>query len=152
MFSTLAGWMLGVVMAFFAFIGDERAPFIAVGIAVLLDMFWGILSAVKRGKFILSYLARETVYKVLIYGTVLSVILYIERSIHDSWGLGTTILCVIAAACEVWSACAHVLILKPNFVFIQLFRKYLAGEIANKLNMTKEEAIEIMIEHEKQPK
>jgi len=147
-FSTVGGWILGIVLAFFAFIGDDQAPFIAVGVAVLLDMFWGVLSAIKRKKFILSFLARETLYKVLIYGTVLSVVLNIERSINEAWGLATTILCVIAAACEVWSAGAHILIIKPDCAFIRLFRKYLIGEIANKLKMSNEEAEEVLVKTE----
>lgn len=143
-FSTLGGWILAVCSLLLSFLGDEKNAFIAVGLAILFDMFWGVCSAIKRKKFLLSYLGRETFFKVLIYGSTLLLALQIERSLNDSWGIVTRVLCVLAAICEVWSACAHILIIKPNFPFIRLFRKHLAGEIASKMKASSEEIENIM--------
>ena len=54
------------------------------------------------------------------------------------------LVCTFAACCELWSAMANMLIVKPDFPFISLLRKSLAGEIANKLNLGKDEVEDIL--------
>lgn len=139
MFSTAGGWLLALAVGFVDFLGGEGTSFLVVGIAVLLDLVWGIAAAVKRGEYIFSEAARETFTKLFAYGSVLVAVLLIERLTHGGTFLATRVLCIIAASCELWSVCANILIVKPGFPFVRLFRKYLAGEISKKLNISTEE-------------
>jgi hypothetical protein len=59
----------------------------------------------------------------------------IEKLIHDEWFIGFRIFCGIAAACELISTSALMLIVKPNMPFIRLFRLSLKGEIDKKLGV-----------------
>lgn len=144
MLNTTTGWLLSLGMSLITFVGEEREAFYAVLAAIILDMFWGICVAVKRNRFVLSFLLRETGVKLLIYGSILLVMLNIERSIDDDWGLFTRAACALAAACELWSSCASMLIMKPDLIFIRLLKKYLKGEIASKLNCDKDELDKIL--------
>lgn len=147
MLTTTTGWFISIGISLITFIGEEKQAFYAVLGAIVLDMFWGIMVAIKRKRFVLSYLARETAVKLLIYGSLLFVMLHIERSINDDWGLFTRVACALAAACELWSSCASMLIIKPDLIFIKLLKKYLKGEIASKLNCDKAELDRILTDN-----
>lgn len=133
------GWMLGAMALVVGYLGDSAMAFAGVGIAIVMDAVWGIIVAVKSKKFILSLLLRETMNKMFIYGTTLAMVLFIERSLNEDWYIATRVVCAIASACELWSICANILIIKPNFPFVKLFRKYLVGEIAKKVGISEEE-------------
>lgn len=152
MLSTVGGWLLALAVGFVDFLGGEKISFMVVGIAVLLDLVWGIAAAVKRGEYIFSEAARETFTKLFAYGSVLVAVLLIERLTHGGTFLATRILCIIAASCELWSVCANILIVKPGFPFVRLFRKYLAGEISKKLNISTEEYDAMMQERRERKK
>lgn len=144
MFSTLGGWLIALMVGFIDFLGGESTSFLVVGIAVLLDLGWGMAAAVKRGEYILSEAVRDTFTKLFAYGSVLALVLLIERLTHGGTFIATRVLCVVAASCELWSVCANILIVKPGFPFVRLFRKYLAGEISKKMNITTEEYDQMM--------
>lgn len=149
-FSTAAGWILSLFAWFFAFLGDEKWAFYAVVGAIIWDMIWGIAVSRKRHeRFFLSYLARETCMKFMVYIGTLFLALCIERGLNDSWGLGFRIFCGLAAACELWSASASILIIKPDLPFLRLLRTALTGEIASKLNVSTEEVEEILFKDNK---
>lgn len=139
-FNNVFGWMLAVVTGFVAWLGDEGTSLLIVLVAIAWDLIWGVAAAVKNKKFILSHLLRETFYKVLVYIGSLLIILVCERSLNDSWGVLTRVVAVIAACIELFSAAGNILIIKPNFAFVRLFKKYLIGEIAEKLNIGTDEA------------
>ena len=135
LFNNILGWGMALFVVIASYLGESAMAFGAVGIAVVIDAMWGIIVAVKQNKFILSHLLRETMNKFFIYSTTLGVVLFIERSINEDWYLATRVVCAIATACELWSICANILIIKPNFPFIKLFRKYLVGEISRKIGI-----------------
>lgn len=138
-FTSLGGWCISIGLAFVNYIGDEKLAFSGVAFAVLVDMIWGIAASVKRKRFILSYLLRETFVKVGIYASCLLLILTIERGLHDGWFVVTKTACAVAAACEVWSIFANILIVKPDCIFIRIFKRQLAGEMKKKLDIEWEE-------------
>lgn len=146
LFSNVWGWIITLFVGFVNFLGDEKTAFLVVFIAIGFDLIWGMAAAVKRGEYILSEAIRETFTKTFAYGSVLVLVLLIEKLTHDGTFIATRVMCVIAASCELWSVCANILIVKPDFPFIRLFRKYLAGEISKKLNITTEEYNELMQE------
>lgn len=145
-FTSFWGWVIALCVGFVDFLGDEKTAFLVVGIAIIFDLIWGITAAIKQGKYIFSEAGRNTFTKMFAYGSVLVLVLLIEQQTHDGTFLATRIMCVIAASCELWSVCANILIVKPSFPFIHLFRKYLAGEISKKLDISTEEYNELMQE------
>lgn len=140
-FSTVYGWLLGIVVGVWSFIAPERFSFIIVGVCILIDLIWGIAVARKRGEFVLSEAGRETFKKVGIYACSLLPIFMIEQNLHnDNWFIVTRLFCTLAAACELWSTSASMLIIKPNMPFIRIFRVQLRGEMEKKFgkSFTKE--------------
>lgn len=148
-FNNVFGWLLAAVTGFVAWLGDEGTSLLIVLVAIGWDLIWGVAAAVKNKKFILSHLLRETFYKVLVYIGSLLIILVCERSLNDSWGVLTRVVAVIAACIELFSAAGNILIIKPNFAFVSLFKKYLIGEIAEKLNIGTDEAETIINTNDK---
>jgi hypothetical protein len=67
------------------------------------------------------------------YAFALSGIAMIEKIVHEGTLYGLLISCAIAAACELWSISANMLIVKPDMPFLKIFRLQLKGEIENKL-------------------
>lgn len=149
-FSSSGGWWAALLMSAISFLGPEKNAFIGLMLAVALDMVWGVAVSIKEGKFILSYLLRETILKILIYISVLFVALFIERSLDESLGIATRIICALAALCELWSACANILIICPRMPFIRVLKKYLSGEIASKINMSKDDVENVMNKKDEQ--
>jgi hypothetical protein len=131
-FRNIYGWIITACLMLWSFIGNEQMTFIIVGICILFDLFWGVFSAIKRKTFIYSEILRETPKKVLIYGGSLLIVYMIERNIHEEYLIGTKVIGSIMAACELWSASANMLIIKPDMPFIKLFQKQLKGEIQSK--------------------
>ena len=43
-----------------------------------------------------------------------------------------------------YTHCTHILDVKPDFVFVRFFRKYLVGEIADKMKISHDEARQIL--------
>ena len=136
LFNNILGLGMALFMVIASYLGESAMAFGAVGLAVVLDAMWGIIVAVSQKKFILSHLLRETMNKFFIYSTTLGVVLFIERSINQDWYIATRVVCAIATSCELWSICANILIIKPNFPFIKLFKKYLVGEISRKIGIS----------------
>ena len=149
-FTTIYGWfVLGLTTAV-SLIESEKLAFGMVFFAIVFDLAWGIASAIKRKKFILSEAARETVKKVLIYASTLFLVLIIERTIHENSFVGFRVVCAIAAACELISVTAHMLIIKPNMPFVRIFTLSLKGEMKKKLNVDVSDAFKDDSEPKKQ--
>lgn len=139
-FNNIFGWLIAVFTMFIAWLGSEGVSLLIVLVAIGWDLVWGVAVAVKQKKFVLSRLLRETMVKVLIYIGTLLIVLVCERSLNENWGVLTRVVAVVAACIELFSAAGNILIIKPNFVFVRLFKKYLIGEIAEKLNIETHEA------------
>lgn len=126
----------GQMLFFFSLITfsfETKIGFAIVGGAVIADLIWGVSAAIKLKKFVLSRALRETFTKSAIYAFALIGIALIEKFIYEESLIGVKIACSLAAACELWSISASMLIIKPNMPFIKIFRLQLKGEIENKI-------------------
>ena len=117
-FTNIFGWIIAVFTAYPSWLGNDSGSFLLVLVALIWDMAWGIAAAVKRHNFVLSYLLRETFCK---------------------------IIAVMATSVELFSSAGNILIIKPDFIFVRIFGKYLIGEIADKMKISHEEARQILI-------
>ena len=111
-------------------------------------MSWGVAAAVKQHRFVLSHLLRETFWKVVVYIGSLSIILYAERTLGLELNLTIKVLSVLGASIEMFSAAGNILIIKPDFIFVRFFSKYLIGEISEKMKKSEDE-VKAMLENEK---
>ena len=134
-FNTMLGWFIALATALITFISPEKTSFIVVGGAVVSDLIWGVIAAIKMKKFILSAAFRETMKKVGIYSFALVGALAIEKITHtDGSFIAVRTIAVFAAVCEFWSMSASMLIVYPNMPFLKLFRGQLKGEIKSKVD------------------
>ena len=143
---TLSSWYgigITILLLVVNYVGEERVVFMSVLFAIFLDMIWGIAVCIKRGGFVLSYLGRETIIKLLAYMGTLFLFLNIEKSIAVGWLPVTTLIGSLIGACEFVSISANILILKPDFPFFRIFTKYLQGEISSKLGFDASEYLKI---------
>lgn len=137
--SEVAGWFGALLMFFVALLAPEYYAFAVVSVAIVLDAFFGMLVAFKEERFLLSKLARETLIKITSYMACLLVVLMIERLAHDNMSYGVKLAAAWAAACELWSMSASILILRPDSPFFRLIRHQLRGEIAAKVGKDPDE-------------
>ena len=141
---TFQGWLaaLGILLLDYL-AGHEFAVGLVVGVTIM-DAVWGIAVSLKRGKFALSELARQTVAKFAIYGCALLTFIGIDRIIdHD---ITTSIVAMVITLVEFWSSCGSMLIIYPNMPALKLLKKALTGEIAAKLGISPEEVEKILKE------
>lgn len=132
-FSTAYGWFLAAMAAAITFIQPEIWSFRVVAFTIILDLVWGIAAAKKLKKFILSRALRETLKKTSIYGSALLVTFFAGK-VADTSYLAVKATAVFAAACDLWSMSASMLIVKSDMPFLRIFRLQLKGEIESKLN------------------
>lgn len=128
-----AGVFLLLVSSAVSFLGAEKMAFYALITATIVDMLFGIAVSLRNKSFIKSHLVRRTVFKIFVYVTLIFLLLFIERSVNADWGLLTRTVCAVGSMIELWSICGNILALDPEFPIIRLIRRYLAGEIAEKL-------------------
>lgn len=147
---TFQGWLaaLGILLLDYL-AGHEFAVGLVVGVTIM-DAIWGIAVSLKRGKFALSELARQTVAKFAIYGCALLTFIGIDRLIdHD---ITTSIVAMVITLVEFWSSCGSMLIIYPNMPALKLLKRALTGEIAAKLGISPEEVESILKELDKKKK
>ncbi len=127
----------GLLLTLIGFVGSFLAPvkyaFIAVGIAMLFDFLFALISSWKQKKPILSSEAKVTFVKVVIYFGALFVIFVLERVFSGDSFYFTKLACVIAGGCELWSMLASALIIAPKLLFPKVLRLQLKGEVESKL-------------------
>ena len=134
-FNTMLGWLIAICTALITFISPEKTSFIVVGFAILADLTWGIISALKLKKFFLSMALRDTIKKVGIYSFALLGAMAIEYIAHaEGTFIAVRTIAIFAAVCEFWSMSASMLIIYPNMPFLKIFRGQLKGEIESKLS------------------
>lgn len=130
--TTTYGWIVAILIWISHFFAPAFYPFAVVGVLILIDLGWGITVALKNKKFFLSEALRDTCIKTAIYASCLVSVYIIER-IFYSGVAATSLAAALAGTCEVFSFSASILIIKPNFPFIKLFRNQLRGEMEKKL-------------------
>ena len=141
------GWLLLLLIDYIA--GHELAVGLVVGVTIM-DAVWGVTVSIKKKRFALSELARLTIGKLAVYGCALLTFIGLDKVIGLT--LTTSVIGASITLVELWSASASMLILFPNFLFLKLLRKALAGEIAAKLGCTPEEVEAVWSEGEKKRK
>lgn len=139
--STIYGQIVLLLTAVLSFFQPESICFYVVLGAVVADLFWGVLAARKCKKFLLSKAFRDTATKIGIYAFTMVGAFCIEKILHNGGLVGVKIVAVIAAACELWSMSASMLIVKPDMPFLKIFRIQLKGEIESKLGKNAETII-----------
>ena len=127
--STFSGWvsLLGVFLANF-FAGYQSA-IEAVVIVVTLDLAWAIASAIKRGTFAYSYLGKESVNKLSVYGSVIVGFVVLDKLVGMALPVTTIVVCLLISLVELWSMAGSMLIVFPNMPFLRLLRPILRGEM-----------------------
>jgi hypothetical protein len=127
--STFSGWvsLLGVFWANF-FAGYQSA-IEAVVIVVTLDLAWAIASAIKRGTFAYSYLGKESVNKLSVYGSVIVGFVVLDKLVGMALPVTTIVVCLLISLVELWSMAGSMLIVFPNMPFLRLLRPILRGEM-----------------------
>ena len=148
---TAQGWMiaLGVFLAEY-FFADHATVVWLVLTATLLDAVWGIAVSISHGQFTLSELMRLTVAKIAVYGCALAVFIGLDKVTGTE--LSTDIVGGAIILCETWSMLGSMLIIYPHIPILQLLRKALTGEIANKLRITPEEVEEALTSKQNEKK
>ena len=135
---TVQGWAIAAGIFLGEYFLTDHAGVVWLVLAVtLLDAAWGIAVSVTHGQFTLSELMRLTVSKIAVYGCALAVFIGLDKITSSE--LCTDIVGSAIVLCEAWSMSASMLILFPHIPVLQLLRKALTGEIANKLRTTPEE-------------
>lgn len=133
MLSQSWGWVLSAIIFMLNFISPVRYAFLAMAVAMLMDLLFSMVSTWKQGKFILSQILRDTPAKVIVYGGSMLVVYVTERIFGDDASLFTKGGCTLACVCELWSMLGSALIIWPNMLFPKLLRLQLKGEIESKL-------------------
>ena len=130
-FESVYGYIVFCITMITGLLTGEKIAFTIVGLAIFFDFILGIWTAIKLGKFAKSQLIQDTFIKVTVYGIPLIIIGLAEKMFHE-WGIALYTGCALAAACELWSISAHLLILAPNMPFLKLLRFQLKDEIKSK--------------------
>lgn len=133
MLSQSWGWAISAAVFFLNFIEPVVYSFISMGVAVGMDLLFGMMSARKQKKFILSQLIRDTPAKVIVYVGFMLVVYVAERNFGSDVTLLTKGGCALACGCELWSMAGSALIIWPKMLFPKLLKLQLKGEIEAKL-------------------
>lgn len=139
-YTEVAGFLLSLlIIPLVTFFGGVRLDMMKlVVIAVALDLGWGTWSSIKRKQWLCSTSVQSTIIKIIVYGTMFSIVAVIEKGISEEFMWLSRLTCIVLCTSEAWSIFAHILIIKPNFPVIRLLRKVLAGEISKKLGITED--------------
>ena len=131
--STFYGGISSTAILVGQFLAPGWYPFAVVGLCVIMDLCWGIAVARKQKRFFLSECLRDTCLKIAIYGSALLSVYLIEQMFSAGGIFFTCIISAIAGTCEIFSFSASILIIKPNFPLISIFKNQLKGEMEKKL-------------------
>lgn len=137
--STIGGWFSLAGVTFVNFFAGYKFSIEMVVFAVFLDLCWAVASAVKRKTFAYSYLAKETVSKLSVYGSVIAVFVLLEKQANVDITITTILICSLIILVEAWSMAGSMLIVYPHMPFLRLLRPILTGEIAHKLRISEAE-------------
>ena len=127
------GWVLSAGAFLLSFMAPVKYAFAAMGVAVVADLLFGMVSAWKQRKFLLSQSGRDTPAKVVVYFGFMLVVYTTERIFADDQALITKAGCALACVCELWSMLGSALIIWPNMLFPKLLKLQLKGEVEAKL-------------------
>lgn len=145
---TLFGWAVGAVIfalnLLLDYINGHESSIYIVTFVVVMDCIWGISRALKDDLYTTSALMRDSLAKLAVYGTLILAFIGFDRIGGMGAGFSVTIICSLIILVEMWSIAGNMLIVYPNFPVLCLLRKYLVGEIANKLNVEPDQVEEAL--------
>lgn len=148
---SVVGWVSVTIAYFFTFLGEAKSLLGFIVIAVVIDTILGIIVALRvRKQKIESARARECVFKLFVYVSIFLVFVFVDKTIINDSDVFITLRIVtsLILLCEGWSIMGNSLILYPKMPFLRLFKRFLLGEMAKKMNLSEEETKEIMEERE----
>ena len=147
-FSHIWAWIAGLGLFIAEAFAGHTAVIYTILVLTTLDMIWGVAVARKLKEYTRSELLRQTVFKLLVYATLLIAFILLDKLVGDSVGLTITITTgfvgMIVSLVEIVSSIASMLILWPNMPILRMLKKVLMGEIAGKLGCDVKEVDKIL--------
>ena len=140
--STGWGWATFAALAVMDYISGHSFVVFLVLAATIIDAVWGIAVSLKQGEFTKSELARLTIAKFAVYGCAMFIFIGLDKFVDTT--ITASIVGALIVLVEFWSSCGSMLILFPNFLFLRIMKKALVGEVASKLKISEEEAMELL--------
>lgn len=137
--SNIFGWFYTLIIGIGMFFIPIKDLILVLTCLVLLDMLLGII--INR-KHILSSKLRNTLVKFFFYLILIGGTFAFENVIGID--ILYKIVFAVISAVELLSIIANMTILKPDLRFLKLFKSLLLGEIAKKLDVSKEDVEEVL--------
>jgi len=139
------GWVLSVP-TFVISLFSSDAIFLTkiIWVALAFDFVFGTCTAVKTKRHILSQAVIVTAVKYSAYSALFWLVVFAEKGIGDTWLIASRSVFAFCMVAEIWSIIGHIAIINPSLIFVRLIRKFISGEVARKLNVSEEEALEVL--------
>ena len=147
------GWQACLAAGIFcgAFLGDRLPLLLYITIAIVFDAMWGINTAKKAKKFILSKLFTKSAIKIGAYFSVYALVALIEKGFtNGDFMVSSSIIAAILITSELWSILGHIAIAHPDFLVVKLLKRYLKGEMSKKLGIPETELDDMLNNKDKQ--
>lgn len=133
------GWVSLGFISIIAYFQPAYHIYWAIIAIIGIDAVMGVAVSIKKGSYALSYLGKETSWKVVFYTLLFMAIFIFEEALGSDINIGLYLAFSIAGAFELLSILANGTIIKPNFPLFKVLAKYIQGEIARKLGLPVEE-------------
>ena len=133
--------LFGIVACYCAALVSIKVAVSSLFIIILVDLIFSCWAHYKLHDFAFSKLVRGTMVKVIIYSFLILCFLGFESNalFTNRFSICGDIFVPLCCVAEIWSLLANITIIAPELGVIKLIRKFLLGEIANKLHMTQDE-------------
>jgi hypothetical protein len=139
---TLLGWGMFIMALMLSTFGVKAMLFHWILIAMAFDLFFGTWSSLKRKQFHISTALVSTAIKLVMYLVIFCIPMILEKILlNKDLLMGTTIVTAFICSAEFFSSIAHMLIIKPDFIVVKIFRKFLIAEVARKMKVSHEEVM-----------
>lgn len=141
---TLLGWLLFCMTLMATTFGIKAILFHWILIAMMIDLFFGAWSSLKRNQFHISTALISTAIKFVMYLVVFCIPMILEKILlNKDLAMATSIVTAFICSAEFFSALAHMLIIKPDLAVLKIFRRFLVAEVARKMKVSNEEVMEM---------
>jgi Bacteriophage holin family len=134
-FTSCVGYAFCFMSFMMAVFGEKSMLFHYVLVCIAIDQFWGMASAKKRNRFILSTSIVKLTVKLAIYLTIFVMTMMGETILSKDYFVLTRLVTTLLCSAELLSSCAHILVIAPDTKVVKLLSKFFVGEIAKKMQM-----------------
>lgn len=138
------GWVSVIALTMLNYFQSVMFIYYAIIALIGIDACLGVLVSIKKGSFALSYLGRESGWKILLYTLIFMAIHVFETTFGSSVNVGLYVTFAVAGVFEILSIVANGAILKPDFPLFKFLSKYIKGEIAQKLGIDPKDVEDIL--------